>query len=535
MGKKDKKKGKGAEKTAAKTEKKQSSKFKKELAAKGEEDIETILSKIVADEKRKADITEDLVPPPSKRTSFTLTPHPDKDQLILFGGEYFNGTKTLVYNDLFFYTIKQDRWIKLTSPGGPPPRTAHQTVALSQAGGQLWVFGGEFTSTTQSQFYHYKDLWVFHFKTKQWEKISATGGPSSRSGHRMVAVKKQLIVFGGFHDNAREFKYFNDIYSFNLENYEWKKLECSGNGPCPRSACQMTGISDGRILIYGGYSKEKVKKDVDKGITHTDMYILAPDKHDTTGLKWKWQSVKQSGVRPSPRSGFIMAPCGGDRAVAFGGVYDEEDEEEELEGVFYNDLFQLDLAKTTWHEVVVTGKKDVEKKVRRKKKNDGEGEEEEDEEEEENSDEVKAMEKMKVEDEGEKVVSDDGIFTVTIGPSASTQGVGDNSCSNGKAVDVFVPPPRISCGMAVKRGILYMYGGMYEDGDKQLTLNDFYSLDLNKLEEWQTIIPLKPEDLEWYESDSSDDEMDDDDDDDEEDDDDDDDDDDEDDEEMDTE
>merc|ERR1739838_38926 len=512
MGKKDKKKGKGAEKTAAKTEKKQSSKIKKELAAKGEEDIESILSKIVADEKRKSEIIEDLVPPPSKRTSFTLTPHPDKDQLILYGGEYFNGTKTLVYNDLFFYTIKQDRWIKLTSPGGPPPRSAHQTVALSQAGGQLWVFGGEFTSTTQSQFYHYKDLWVFYFKTKQWEKINAVGGPSSRSGHRMVAVKKQLIVFGGFHDNTREFKYFNDIYSFNLENYEWKKLECSGNGPCPRSACQMTAISDGRILIYGGYSKEKVKKDAEKGVTHNDIHILAPDKNDTTGLKWKWQSVKQSGVRPSPRCGFIMAPSGNDRAVAFGGVYDEEDEEEELEGVFYNDLFQLDLTKTIWHEVVVTGKKDIEKKSRRKKKADGEeGEESEDEEE---QNEVEAMENMKVEDNGEKVVSDDGAFTVTIGPSASTQGASD-SANASKGVDVFVPPPRINCGMAVKRGVLYMYGGMYEDGDKQLTLNDFYSLDLNKLEEWQTIIPLKPEDLEWFDSDSeSDSEMDDDDDDD---------------------
>ena len=42
--------------------------------------------------------------------------------------------------------------------------------------------------------------------------------------------------------------------------------------------------------------------------------------------------------------------------------------------------------------------------------------------------------------------------------------------------EVFQPPPRINAGLAVKRGILYIYGGMFEDGDKQLTLNDFYSL-----------------------------------------------------------
>lgn len=57
---------------------------------------------------------------------------------------------------------------------------------------------------------------------------SASGGPSSRSGHRMVCVKKQLIVFGGFHDNVRDYKYFSDVYAFNLENYTWKRLEPAG-------------------------------------------------------------------------------------------------------------------------------------------------------------------------------------------------------------------------------------------------------------------------------------------------------------------
>ena len=44
------------------------------------------------------------------------------------------------------------------------------------------------------------------------------------------------------------------------------------------------------------------------------------------------------------------------------------------------------------------------------------------------------------------------------------------------AKDVFIPPPRISGGVAVRRGTLYLYGGLYEEGDKQLTLNDFYAL-----------------------------------------------------------
>lgn len=44
----------------------------------------------------------------------------------------------------------------------------------------------------------------------------------------MVCIKKQLIVFGGFHDNLRDYKYFNDVYAFNLENYTWKRIEPTG-------------------------------------------------------------------------------------------------------------------------------------------------------------------------------------------------------------------------------------------------------------------------------------------------------------------
>lgn len=51
-----------------------------------------------------------------------------------------------------------------------------------------------------------------------------------------------------------------------------------------------------------------------------------------------------------------------------------------------------------------------------------------------------------------------------------------------------------------------MYGGIYEQGDKQLTLNDFYSLDIHKLDEWSVIIAEDQNLQVWQDSDSSDDE-----------------------------
>ena len=115
-------------------------------------------------------------------------------------------------------------------------------------------------------------------KTRKWEKINAPNGPSARSGHRMAVSKKKLFVFGGFHDNNQSYRYFNDMHIFSLETYTWLQVEIGGAIlPPPRSGCCISATSEGKILIWGGYTKSQMKKDIDRGITHTDMYALTPD------------------------------------------------------------------------------------------------------------------------------------------------------------------------------------------------------------------------------------------------------------------
>lgn len=38
----------------------------------------------------------------------------------------------------------------------------------------------------------------------EWEQLPGRGGPSARSGHRMVAHKNRLLLFGGFYETATE-------------------------------------------------------------------------------------------------------------------------------------------------------------------------------------------------------------------------------------------------------------------------------------------------------------------------------------------
>nr|XP_023020044.1 kelch domain-containing protein 4-like [Leptinotarsa decemlineata] len=408
--------------------------------------------------------------------------------------------QTHLYSDLFFYNIPNNTWIAVKAPAGPPPRCGHQMVVTSANKGQLWVFGGEFASPTQSQFYHYRDLWLFHIAAKRWEKITVPNGPSARSGHRMVFIKKQLFVFGGYNDNLRSYKYYNDIYSFNTETYKWTKLEPSGTAPSPRSGCCMVAMNDGRILVYGGYLKKNIKKDVDKGIVLTDAFILIPEKNDVTGLKYKWVQTKIGGIHISPRCSMpIVSASNNLSAYCYGGVFDTEDDEENIAGHFFNDLYQLDLERLTWKNVSLSGKKEKDKPRRRKNKD---GDEMNDDNEVDDQD-------MEIEHIEEKIesttISDDGIFKVTLGAAPATSG-STEIFSNGHISKLFQPSPRASCGLAIKHGVLYLYGGMYEDGDKQITFSDFYSLDLKKNEEWKTIIEDDTSSLEWLGSDSESDE-----------------------------
>ncbi|KAM6973514.1 kelch domain-containing protein 4 [Aplochiton taeniatus] len=499
MGKngKKEKKVKGAEKTAAKMEKKVSKRSKR-----GEEDLEALIAEFQSLDAKKTQVVEMPCPPPSPRLNASLSAHPDKEELILFGGEFFNGKKTYLYNDLFFYNIKKNNWVKCDIPNPPPPRCAHQAVVVPQGGGQLWVFGGEFASPDGNTFYHYKDLWVLHLATNTWENIKVPGAPSGRSGHRMVLSKRQLLLFGGFHESARDFVYYNDVYCFSLDSFSWSRLLPSGSGPLPRSACQMTSTPDASgVIIYGGYSKLKTKKDLEKGTIHSDMFLLKREGKDDQE-KWSWSRLSPSGSKPPPRSGFSLAVGPGGRALLFGGVCDEE-EDETLEGDFCNDLYLYDIGKNRWFPAQLRSTKTDTKKSRRGKKSVAGGQEQEE------GESTAAATEGPIEVVKEIVTEDGTVMTI----KEVIQGVRteeekeeddvDEDIEGSASASLIEPCPRSSTMATVRQGKLFLYGGMFEVGDRQFTLNDFYCLDLHKMDQWDILVHMDPNTQEWLEESDS--------------------------------
>lgn len=198
--------------------------------------------------------------------------------------------------------------------------------------------------------------------------------------------------------------------------------------------------------------------------------------NDTTGLSWKWITTKPGGARPPPRSGVSIATGPNGKVYAFGGVLDVDEDEETLEGNCSNDLNLLDLTNQKWRPVELSRKSE---KAKGK------------------ADEPIADEIQTASGSGTayqiilkhrialytlslmfhtEVSTEDGVFTMSVGEPSKNVVKSSEEGAAQSTKKLSFPSPRMKCGMAVCKGHLYVYGGEVEQGKRQLTLNDLYSL-----------------------------------------------------------
>jgi hypothetical protein len=375
-------------------------------------------------------------------------------------------------------------------------------------------------------------------KTNAWEALEDKGGPSPRSGHRMVVWRNYLVVFGGFYEAARETKWYNDLFLFNFAEMKWRKVTYPPLRavPAARSGCQLAvHPSKDVIYVYGGYAKVKNVGEKSEGKVFSDLWALnmAPvlKRQEPT-----WEKMSRKGQAPSPRGGAAVT-VHKQRFILFGGVYDEEQRRHAIQSTFYNDLFVYDMDRRRWFEFKLRGKKTNDGKRRRKTKRTGDGgeeagdgdEDDEDEDEEEEDDFEKMLENqfgyidqdgnfVYVKDEEEEETKEEGDATADVvvppvhvfpddeeeekkedeevaavvphppvaPPSSSAVVAAEPKPSEPSAPS---PCPRINPALIIRGSTLYVYGGVVEDGDREITLDDCWSLDLKRLDEWKELLP----------------------------------------------
>ena len=250
-------------------------------------------------------------------------------------------------------------------------RFSHQCVTTKS---YMYMFGGEFTSKDHSKFRHYGDTWRMDLSTYVWEQLMFSGpgaAPSARSGHRMVAYKNVLVLFGGFYDTGKTTRYYNDLWVFDLDKLTWEEKKVAGSGPSPRGGCQLALHQEtSTVYVIGGYSTSKTggkgrsagsladsrdtkdrkgrEDDEDeKGTVHDDIWALDL-------LSWSWQKVKKEGMVPTPRTSFGMAVhAPKSKAVMFGGVFDQDGGGDKMYSELFNEAYQFNMNSRRWFPLSV--------------------------------------------------------------------------------------------------------------------------------------------------------------------------------------
>lgn len=523
---KDKKKTAGDSKAAKKAEKKQKQEKKAEKKAKVKSakvdgsdaedvDLDAVLEEYKKQQEAFVKITEAVAeapPRPRGHGCFMASPS-NSNQLLLFGGEYFNGALATFFNDLSIYYIDRDEWRCVTSPNAPLPRSGHAWCRGGNQANYVYLFGGEFSSPKQGTFYHYNDFWRLEPATREWLRLEPKGKtPPARSGHRMTYYKQYIVLFGGFQDQSNSTRYLADLWLYDTVNFVWHSptLPPAQLKPEARSSFTLLPHDQGAVL-YGGYSRVKAtvaagkqskgggggggQKTALRPMVHQDCFFLritppGPDAPPNAPPTVRWEKRKKPANTPHPtRAGATMAFHKG-RGIMFGGVHDVEESEEGMESEFFNQLFAWNVERNRFFPLALRkpraggGKKGGggEQQQRGGRRGRAQANEEE------------LLKQLAALQAGGKVEDADEMEIDRQQEEKEDEKEREDKKVREMPVSMEMPHPRFNAQLAVQDDVLYIYGGTFEKGDREFTFDDMYAIDLGKMDGCKEIYSRPVED-----------------------------------------
>jgi dynein heavy chain len=156
-------------------------------------------------------------------------------------------------------------WTKVESAGRcPEPRSHHTAVVFSST--KILFFGGFRSSSIR-----YNDVWILDTANDEWSqphagvtetradgevffKRSWVDVPVQRGGHSATVIGNQMFVFGGYGGSGFARRDFNDISALDLETWEWRNVECTGELPEARSGHQGVSVQE-NLYVIGGWNR----------------------------------------------------------------------------------------------------------------------------------------------------------------------------------------------------------------------------------------------------------------------------------------
>ncbi|XP_063102659.1 host cell factor 1 isoform X2 [Cavia porcellus] len=236
--------------------------------------------------------------------------------------------------------LLQPRWKRVVGWSGPVPRPrhGHRAVAIKEL---IVVFGGGNEGIVD-------ELHVYNTATNQWFIPAVRGDiPPGCAAYGFVCDGTRLLVFGGMVEYG---KYSNDLYELQASRWEWKRLKAktpkNGPPPCPRLGHSFSLVGN-KCYLFGGLANdsEDPKNNIPRYLN--DLYIL--ELRQGSGVV-AWDIPITYGVLPPPRESHTAV------------VYTERDNKKSklviyggMSGCRLGDLWTLDIETLTWNKPSLSG------------------------------------------------------------------------------------------------------------------------------------------------------------------------------------
>ncbi|XP_061640961.1 host cell factor 1a isoform X2 [Phyllopteryx taeniolatus] len=237
-------------------------------------------------------------------------------------------------------SVLQPRWKRVLGWSGPVPRPrhGHRAVAIKEL---MVVFGGGNEGIVD-------ELHVYNTATNQWFIPAVRGDiPPGCAAYGFVCDGTRLLVFGGMVEYG---KYSNDLYELQASRWEWKKLKAknpkNGPPPCPRLGHSFSLVGN-KCYLFGGLANdsEDPKNNIPRYLN--DLYILELRAGSSVVA---WDIPITYGVLPPPREShtavvYTEKTSRKSRLIIYGG----------MSGCRLGDLWTLDIDTLTWNKPSVSG------------------------------------------------------------------------------------------------------------------------------------------------------------------------------------
>ena len=462
-----------------------------------------------------------------------------RNSIVLFGGFYEAMREVHWYNDLYFYSFAEEMWTKVVyKPLAhvPRARSGHQMV-VHASDDSLFVCGGfskEKQAGIKNEGYVHTDVWVLNLVAAlgargsaldvqkcTWQKVSKKGHmPSPRCGAVMTLYKNKGLLFGGVHDDegprhSLTSRFFADLFAFDMERRRWYQL---GLKTAKEGGKRRKKKEAGGAAASGSGDGKEGEDDEDDDDDDEEEEEEDEGEEGGEGTSGADGRERDAAGPQSSKFGYIdesgnivyidMEECdeGGERDAEGGvggvgggeGVFgfaslDEaataavavdrctrlEEEDEEKEGGAH-----------------VAGEEKVDDYVPRKKRSEEDDDDDDDDDEDEEEEKRGKGRKGKADEDEDEDEEDEGEGEEDGAAAGEARRLTTSRLGAffGSRTE---PCARINPCLMLRGNTLLIYGGVTEIGDIEVTLDDCWSLDLNKRDSWRRVLPGSMHELVW--------------------------------------